>query len=236
MAAVLAGLALLAVACGSSTEGGAGAAAADGSTPQQASNPALVGQATPSPEATEPAQATGSAAGGEIAARTASGDLSARTADGEQTTQAQQPGAPVSVSIPAIGVKSRLVRLGLNDDRSMEVPDSFGTAGWYVHGPQPGEVGPAVIAGHVSSEAGPAVFYRLRELEPGDTVRVTRATGERVAFTVNRVEQHPKADFPTEEVYGDTDEPALRLITCGGVFDEQADSHRDNIIVFATKA
>jgi sortase (surface protein transpeptidase) len=214
MAAALAGLALLAAACGASTED---RAAGDADSP----SPALADQATPSPTATDSGE-------GEA--------LSARTASGESTGQAEQPGDPVSVDIPAIDVQSSLVRLGLNDDRSMEVPDSFDVAGWYTHGPQPGEIGPAVIAGHVSSEAGPGVFYRLNELEPGQQVHVSRANGQRVTYTVDRVEQHPKKDFPSQEVYGDTQQPELRLITCGGAFDEQADSHRDNIIVFATRA
>lgn len=165
----------------------------------------------------------------------AHGELSARDANGNQITDALDPGDPVNVSIPAIDVDSELVRLGLTRSRDMEVPEDFGLAGWYVHAPQPGDVGPAVIAGHVSSSGGPAVFYRLSQLETGDEVHVTRDDGERVTFVIDRVEQHPKDDFPTHDVYGDTDEPELRLITCGGEFDRDARSHRDNIIAYASK-
>lgn len=161
-------------------------------------------------------------------------ELTARAADGSQTTEPQHPKDPVAVTIPAIGVDSPLVRLGLNRDRSMEVPEDFSLAGWYVHAPRPGEVGPAVIAGHVSSSAGPGVFHKLAELSPGDRVRVTRADGRRVSFIVDRVEQHPKGQLAEAGVYDDTGGPELRLITCGGEFDRQARSHRANTVVFAS--
>lgn len=170
----------------------------------------------------------------EARAASAHPELTARAADGSQTAEPQSPKDPARVAIPAIGVKSRLVRLGLNRDRSMEVPEDFSLAGWYVHAPRPGEVGPAVIAGHVSSSAGPGVFYDLAELSPGDRVAVTRADGRRVSFTVDRVEQHPKGQLAEAGVYDDTDGPELRVITCGGEFDRQARSHRDNIVVFAS--
>lgn len=161
-------------------------------------------------------------------------ELTARTADGSQTTEPRSPEDPVAVDIPAIGVSSQLVRLGLNRDRSMEVPEDFSLAGWYVHAPRPGEVGPAVIAGHVSSRAGPEVFYRLHELAPGDRVHVKRADGQRVSFTVDRLEQHPKGRLAEAGVYDDTEGSELRLITCGGEFDRQQRSHRDNIVVYAS--
>lgn len=162
-------------------------------------------------------------------------ELTARADDGRQTTEPVESGDPTGVSIPAIGVDSEMVRLGLTAERSMEVPADYSLAGWYVHGPQPGEVGPAVIAGHVSSEDGPGVFYELHELEPGDEIVVDRDGAERVTFEVDRVEQHRKDEFPTDDVYGDTDDSQLRLITCGGEFDRQERSHRDNIIVFASQ-
>lgn len=164
-------------------------------------------------------------------------ELTARTASGAQTTQAEHPEDPVAVSVPAIGVDSELVRLGLNQDRSMEVPANFDLAGWYIHSPRPGDAGPAVIAGHVSSSAGPGVFYRLRDLEPGQEIHVTRDDGARVTFTVDRLEQYPKEQVPTDEVYGSTGgEAELRLITCAGDFDRRERRHRDNIVVFASQA
>lgn len=151
-----------------------------------------------------------------------------------ETANALPPSPPVRLRIPAAGVNAEVVRLGLRQDGTMEVPDSYSVAGWYVRAPTPGEMGPAVIAGHVNSKNGPAVFYRLRELRPGDRVRVSRRDGTVVSFRVDKVEQHPKAAFPTEKVYGDIDHAGLRLITCGGSFDESAGHYRDNMVVYAS--
>ncbi|MGY1773251.1 class F sortase [Blastococcus sp. SYSU D00813] len=145
--------------------------------------------------------------------------------------------APVSVSLPSIDVTSDLLRLGLHDDGTVEVPPlgPDDQAGWYEPGPEPGAVGPAVVLGHVdSAEYGPGVFYDLGALTPGDPVEVTRADGSVAVFVVDRVERHPKDDFPTIEVYGNTPDPQLRLITCGGAFDSAAGSYEDNVIAFAT--
>lgn len=141
-----------------------------------------------------------------------------------------------TVEVPAIGVSRPLISLGLNDDQTMEVPTDFDDVGWYRYSPTPGEDGPSVIAGHVDSHTGPAVFFRLSELTPGDQVHVRRGDGTQVTFVVDRVEQHPKDAFPHDEVYGDTPGPELRLITCGGVFDPAERAHRDNIIVYASLA
>lgn len=146
----------------------------------------------------------------------------------------QQAMAGAQLDIPAIGVSTPLIALGLNDDHTMEVPTDFDEAGWYRYSPTPGEAGPSVIAGHVDSHTGPAVFYRLTDLQPGDEVRIGQGDGTTATFTVDRVEQHPKDAFPHDEVYGDTDDPQLRLVTCGGVFDAAERSHRDNVIVYAS--
>jgi Sortase domain len=146
---------------------------------------------------------------------------------------------PVSVAIPSIGVTSDLLTLGLNGDGTVEVPPlaADDQAGWYERGPAPGAVGPAVVLGHVdSAEFGPGVFFDLGALRPGDEVSVARADGTVAVFAVDRVERHPKDDFPTIEVYGNTDDAQLRLITCGGDFDSGARSYQDNIVVFATLA
>ena len=145
--------------------------------------------------------------------------------------------APVSVSVPSIDVTSDLMRLGLNDDGTVEVPPlgPDDQAGWYEPGPEPGAVGPAVILGHVdSAEYGPGVFYDLGALVPGDPIEVTRDDGSVAVFVVDRVERHPKDDFPTIAVYGNTADPQLRLITCGGAFDSSAGSYEDNVIAFAS--
>ncbi|RBY94926.1 class F sortase [Blastococcus sp. TBT05-19] len=143
---------------------------------------------------------------------------------------------PVRVRVPRIDVDSTLDRLGLLADGSLETPADFGQAGWYGGGPAPGDVGPAVLAGHVDSTAGPAVFWRLREVVAGDEVLVDRADGSTARFTVTRVARHPKDAFPTDEVYGPTPDAQLRLITCGGEFDSSRRSYEDNVVVFARSA
>jgi LPXTG-site transpeptidase (sortase) family protein len=144
---------------------------------------------------------------------------------------------PASVSIPAIGVSSQLITLGLNPDGTLAVPQpgpDYDKAAWFDGSPRPGDIGPAVIEGHVdSAENGPSVFYELGALAVGDRVEVTREDGTVVAFEVYEVRVVPKDDFPTFEVYGNTDAPELRLITCGGPFDSAAGSYEDNVVVFA---
>jgi sortase (surface protein transpeptidase) len=145
-----------------------------------------------------------------------------------------QPAPPARLQIPAIGVSTPLVRLGRLPDGSIEVPHAWNTAGWYDQGPRPGQPGPAVILGHVDSKKGPAVFYRLRDLRPGDVVRVGLTGGRILVFRVQRVERYPKDKFPTEAVYFPTLDRELRLITCGGDFDYAKGSYADNIVVYAT--
>jgi hypothetical protein len=139
---------------------------------------------------------------------------------------------PVHVDIPRIGVHSKLLSLGLDHDGSMSVPplSQARLAGWYDKGPTPGELGPAVIVGHVDTKKGPAVFFRLGRLRPGDTVNVTRKDGNVAVFAVDSVENVPKTHFPTHRVYDMVGFAAIRLITCGGDFDGH--SYKDNTIVF----
>ncbi len=136
------------------------------------------------------------------------------------------------IDIPRIGVDAPIIDLGLNPDGTLQVPSDFAEAGWFAGGPKPGQIGPAVIAGHVDSTAGPAVFYRLGQLRAGDTVTVWMAS-RRVDFAVERVVEYPKTAFPTTMVYGPVSYPALRLITCGGAFDSATGHYVDNVIVFA---
>ncbi len=144
--------------------------------------------------------------------------------------------APTRLSIPAIGVATPLIGLGLAADGSMEVPTDFAQAGWYTGGPRPGESGPAVVAGHVDSVNGPAVFYRLGDLRPGDTVDIQRADGSTVQFLVDRIEQFEKQAFPTATVFGPTPLAELRLVTCGGEFDRERRTYLENLVVFAHPA
>jgi sortase (surface protein transpeptidase) len=140
---------------------------------------------------------------------------------------------PTDVRIASIGVDAPLVPLGLNPDGTIQVPDRFDVAGWYVYRPVPGQRGPSVIAAHVDSKSGPATFFRLRELQPGAVVDVDRNDGTTARFVVTAVEQHPKVAFPTVRVYGPTRDPELRLLTCGGRFDWSSHHYTDNVIVFA---
>ncbi len=145
---------------------------------------------------------------------------------------------PVAIDIPAIEVHSSLQSLGLTEDGALQVPQPgprYDDAGWYKYSSTPGSLGPAVIVGHVDSfDGGSSVFFRLGALQPGDEVMVTRSDGLVAVFRVDAVVVYPKDEFPTALVYGQTRHAALRLITCGGYFDDRSGSYDDNIIVFAT--
>ncbi len=140
------------------------------------------------------------------------------------------------MSLPAKGVDAPIEPLAENPDGTVAVPalsTPFMTS-WFDEGPAPGQRGPAALFGHVDTAfVGPAVFYRLGDLRPGDTVSVTRADHRIAVFGVERVAIFPKDAFPTEAVYGPTPEPELRLITCGGPFDGFAHTYLDNVVVFA---
>ncbi|MBM6398780.1 class F sortase [Phycicoccus sonneratiae] len=148
--------------------------------------------------------------------------------------QAPAGDRPVELRIPAIGVRTRLVDLGIAKDGTMQVPSDFGVAGWLTAAPAPGQRGPAVIAGHVDSHRGPAVFYRLRELVAGDEVQVVQRDGDVVTFTVRSSLHFAKDRFPTDRVYGPAPGPVLRLITCSGEIDPVSGHYVDNTVVFAS--
>ncbi len=138
------------------------------------------------------------------------------------------------VQIPAIGVDSTLEQLPLSAATGeLTPPVEWMSAGWYRDGTVPGDVGPAVIAGHVDSSTGPAVFVRLGELVPGDEILVTLSSGEVRRFAVDAQESAPKSAFPTQKVYGPTPSAELRLITCDGEFDGSTGHYVDNLIVYA---
>jgi hypothetical protein len=142
--------------------------------------------------------------------------------------------APSWLAIPAIGLRTSLVRLGLAADGAVEVPSSTTVAGWYSGGPAPGQPGPAVIVGHVDSYVGPAVFFGLHELNKGALVEVKEGSSV-VAFAVQTVGTYRRTNFPTAAVFGPTTVPALRLVTCGGPFDYATGHYEDNVVVFATE-
>ncbi|GAB3981563.1 hypothetical protein GCM10029978_082840 [Actinoallomurus acanthiterrae] len=143
---------------------------------------------------------------------------------------------PVMLRIPALGVRTVLERLSTDRDGRLQPPREPARAGWFGDGIRPGAPGPAVIAGHVDSRTGPAVFTGLGSLRPGDRIQVTDARGRVVAFTVDRVRSYPKTEFPTEDVYGATPDPQLRLITCGGAFDPASGHYRRDVVVYASLA
>lgn len=140
------------------------------------------------------------------------------------------------ISIAKIDASSTLVPLGLNPDRTVEVPPVSRPeqAGVYANGPTPGDPGPAVILGHVNGGGRPGIFARLSELAPGDDVAVVRPDGRTATFRVYRKDTVAKDDFPTSAVYSDTTGAELRLITCGGDLDLATHSYRSNVLVFAS--
>ncbi|MFI6228973.1 class F sortase [Micromonospora echinospora] len=144
---------------------------------------------------------------------------------------------PTRIRIPKIGVDAPTVPLGLDKNQQIAVPplNQPGKTGWYKLGPSPGEIGTAVVVGHVDSRAkGRAVFYRLGALKPGDTIEVPREDGKKARFVVDGVTRYPKKKLPLDLVYGHTDKAQLRVITCGGGYDKAAKAYKDNIVVFAT--
>jgi Sortase domain len=148
-----------------------------------------------------------------------------------------QRSLPVSVAIPAIGVDSRLLYLGLNSDGTIQVPSlqtSSDEAAWYKYSVTPGQVGASVIEGHVDSYQGPAVFFRLGALQPGDVIDVTLADGVTAIFRVTGVREYLKSNFPAKTIYSANDYAALRLITCGGAFDYATGHYLSSTVVFAS--
>lgn len=170
---------------------------------------------------------------------TVSTSVEAPAAD-QQPEQSDEPDGlprskPVHVRIPGIGVNTDVMTVGRQTDNTIEVPPlGKEVTGWYQHGPTPGEVGPAVIVGHVDSREGPSVFWRLGELKPGDVVKIERADGKQVVFTVDSVRKFDRDKFPTKKVYGNLDHAGLRLITCGGSFDRDSRQYSHNTVVFAS--
>jgi LPXTG-site transpeptidase (sortase) family protein len=144
---------------------------------------------------------------------------------------------PVSLTIPLIGVQTNLIYLGLTSDGALQVPplSLSSVAGWYKGSPRPGAIGSAIIVGHIDSDKGPGVFWRLSTLRRGDKIYVRRADGTLVEFRVTSVQTYLKNHFPTEDVYGPVPDAELRLITCGGIFDRATGHYLSNIVVYAVE-
>jgi len=141
---------------------------------------------------------------------------------------------PVQVDISALGVSEQTVDLGLEPDGTMQVPTGPAPVGWFAESPTPGEIGPAVLAGHLTWNGVDGVFRHLQTLKPGDEIVVTRADGSRPRFVVTEVAQYSKNAFPTARVYANTPGPQLRLITCAGDYNPGSHNYSDNVVVYAT--
>jgi hypothetical protein len=141
----------------------------------------------------------------------------------------------VRVAVPAVRIDGPLTAIGLDPTGALVPPDDVGTAGWLAEGPAPGEVGPAVLAGHVNGGGREGLFARLAEVRVDDEVLVTDGDGVVRRFRVTAVDRYPKAAFPAPDVYAATADAELRLITCGGPFDALRRSYADNVVVYATR-
>ncbi|MEW2077824.1 class F sortase [Streptomyces sp. NPDC013433] len=179
----------------------------------------------------------GCGGGGHRTGRSTAGHPARTTPSARPSAEPARPlgrSVPVGLEIPAIGVDTPVIRLGLAPDHTVQVPPvtAHDRAGWYRHSPTPGQTGPSVILGHVTVGAhGDGVFRHLARLRRGDGIVARLENGTAAVFAVDSVRTVAKADFPTDAVYGDVGRPELRLITCGGP--RTGDEYRDNVIVFA---
>jgi len=167
-----------------------------------------------------------------VAVRAAPAPSSAPLANTAKSAPTRKVVPPTNVRIPKIKINTSIVPLTLDGTGALEAPTSFTQVGWYAQGTAPGDIGPAILAGHYDNTLRGTVFYQLRLLKAGDLVQVRR-DGTWLDFTVVYSGEYSKQDFPTERVYGPTPDPELRLITCGGTFNGRVGSYDDNIVVFA---
>ncbi|MFE5631049.1 class F sortase [Streptomyces sp. NPDC056543] len=190
----------------------------------------LLADATRADEPPRPTARTG-----QPAARTAPGGGTAGGGASGRPAAPLSASAPVRIRIPAVDVDAFLTHLELDAKGVLQPPPATAPAlaGWYADGTAPGALGTAVLAGHVDTPTGPAVFHQLGALEPGARIEVDRRDGRTAVFTVDAVEEHEKGRFPDEKVYGDTGRPELRLITCGGAWSKDT-GYRANTVVYAT--
>lgn len=142
---------------------------------------------------------------------------------------------PIHISVPSVGIDTKIISVGLDSSGSIEMPPLFDwSAGWYKYSPTPGQLGPSIIVGHVDTYKGVSVFWRLRDIKEGDLVYISRADGKTAKFKVQALKVFDQQDFPTQEIYGNLDYSGLRLITCGGAFNKQTESYTQNTVVYAT--
>ncbi len=141
---------------------------------------------------------------------------------------------PTELQIDAIGIRASVQSVGLDTTGAIEVPSQPNTAGWYAASRTPGEIGPSVIVGHLNNANGPALFWRLHELQPGAKIAVARQDGRTAFFTVTKIGQYTDKDYPVDKIYGATKNSELRLITCGGNLNLFTGHYEANTVVYAT--
>lgn len=165
----------------------------------------------------------------------AAGAVPRQASPSPATAPAMPPSVPTRIKIPAIAVDAPFTPLSIGASGRLDAPppNDKNLVGWFKGGVTPGERGASIVAGHVDTKTGPAVFLQLRFLRPGATVNISRADGTVASFKVDTVETFSKAKFPDKRVYADTPDAQLRLITCGGEYDRKAKDYEDNVVVFA---
>lgn len=141
---------------------------------------------------------------------------------------------PTGIYIKNLKINAPIVPVGLTSEKSLQVPQNSNAVGWYIYGTPPGDIGPAVITGHLDSLLGPAVFYHLKNLRPGDNIEVSRSDGSRAIFRVDSLQEYSQNDFPTDKVYGKINYAGLRIITCSGTYDKKLGRYTNNLVVYAT--
>jgi LPXTG-site transpeptidase (sortase) family protein len=141
---------------------------------------------------------------------------------------------PTSLVIKNLKVSAAIVPVALNTDRSLQIPSKSMDVGWYVRSAQPGEKGTAIMTGHLDTATGPAVFWNLKNLKPGDQIEISRSNQTVAVFRVDKVERYSQDNFPDQQVYGTADYPALRLITCAGTYSRSLGRYSDNLVVYAS--
>ena len=149
---------------------------------------------------------------------------------------ALQTAFPTELSIPRLGIYAPIESVGTLDNNAMAVPTGIGDVGWYDRGPRPGDIGSAVIAGHVNWTNGQdAVFTSLHSIEIGDTVQVINSVGSTDMFIVRAIKDYSE-DSDTTDVFSSSDGSRwLNLITCDGTWDAALKTHRLRLVVFTEK-
>ncbi|AQQ55268.1 class F sortase [Planococcus lenghuensis] len=140
---------------------------------------------------------------------------------------------PTAIEIPGIAVSAEVKPVGVLANGQMGVPADTVSVGWFEPGIRPGNIGNAVIAGHVDSRSGPAVFFHLKELKPGDEITVSDGEGQKLVFVVREIESYKANDAPLDKIFGATDRRMLNLITCTGTFNGTTDDYSERLVVYS---